>query len=443
MRARRAAVAAFLLFGLPIPLPSAQARPFEFGDSGWEGTSELLNLARSTLGHERVRLGARLDWNQIGPSDGVLLLHPETEIDYQAASAFLRAGGRIAVLDDFGLGTSLLERFEIHRLNPPLRPALTLRDNPNLALAVPSIQVVAGQEQGRHPIVQEVDRLVTNHPTNLSHPNLTPVLTIPAEDEPNATLAVTGIILGRGRLFAMGDPSAVINLMLRYPGNRAFAVGLLRYLVEDDTWGQRGGSVFIVANRFSQRGTFGGGSGLARKVSDRLVSVRARVSEMHEEGIPKALAVLLAALSALVALVWVGSNATRPYYRAVPRYARATARVAQGGAVGRIAVLAAGTTHRALPLLELKSALEEGLALRLRADALAGVQTVLAEAQRQDALSGSSLRRVERLFSDLGRAEAAVATARPFRVTSVMVERMRREIEAILAEVDSRLGSPR
>ncbi len=30
----------------------------------------------------------------------------------------------------------------------------------------------------------------------------------------------------------MGDPSVVINEMLRYPGNRAFASGLLKYLAE-------------------------------------------------------------------------------------------------------------------------------------------------------------------------------------------------------------------
>ena len=42
---------------------------------------------------------------------------------------------------------------------------------------------------------------------------------------------MTGIIAKSGRLFAMGDPSVVINEMLRYPGNRAFASGLLKYLV--------------------------------------------------------------------------------------------------------------------------------------------------------------------------------------------------------------------
>ena len=48
-----------------------------------------------------------------------------------------------------------------------------------------------------------------------------------------------------GRLLAMADPSAFINLMLRYPGNRNFARGVLKYLLEDDSWGRRAGTLRI------------------------------------------------------------------------------------------------------------------------------------------------------------------------------------------------------
>src|SRR5690606_38042382 len=116
------------------------------------------------------------------------------------------AGGRLALLDDYGLGDRLLARYQIHRVQAPLRPELALRGKPHLAIAIPAVQTVAGQEQNRHPIVANVERLVTNHPTALTNPKLTPVLTIPAIGEPDATLAVTGVIAGRGRLFAMGDP---------------------------------------------------------------------------------------------------------------------------------------------------------------------------------------------------------------------------------------------
>jgi hypothetical protein len=208
---------------------------FSVNDENWEGTSELLEIARAKLGRERVRVVATLNYGELTPADGVLVLAPRVELDYAELSAFLRAGGRLAVLDDYGTGAKLLQRFQIQRIQAPLRPARVLRSNSQLAIAVPAVQQVAGHEQGRHPVVADVDQLVTNHPTALTHPNLTPVLKIPAIGEPDAALAVTGIIVDRGRLFAMGDPSAVINLMLRYPGNRAFAAGLASYLVEADT----------------------------------------------------------------------------------------------------------------------------------------------------------------------------------------------------------------
>ena len=52
------------------------------------------------------------------------------------------------------------------------------------------------------------------------------MLRIPANGEADVILAVAGQV-GKGRLFAMGDPSATMNQMLRYPGNRAFVAGLV------------------------------------------------------------------------------------------------------------------------------------------------------------------------------------------------------------------------
>ena len=228
-----------LVLGISWPA-RADAAAFDFNDSSWEGGSEFLALARTRLGSSRVEILATVDWERLRPADAVLFMHPTVEVDYDEASAFLRAGGRVAVLDDFGKGDALLSRFHIRRIAAPLRPARALRDNPNYAIAIPSVQVVAGQEQGRHPVVAQVRELVTNHPAAFTHPNLTPVLELPAQGEPSATLAVTGIIVNRGRLFAMADPSATMNLMLRYPGNRSFAEGLVDYLVEDDSLGTSG-----------------------------------------------------------------------------------------------------------------------------------------------------------------------------------------------------------
>ena len=132
----------------------------------------------------------------------------------------MKAGGRLAILDDYGRGEDLLSRFRIERIPAPTRPMQALRNNPNLAIAEPVTEQVAGKEWGPHPVVSNVKQLVTNHPTGMTHPQLSPVLQIRAAgNDQDVVVAVAGQV-EKGRLFAMSDPSAVINLMLRYPGNR-------------------------------------------------------------------------------------------------------------------------------------------------------------------------------------------------------------------------------
>ncbi len=416
----------------------ARAGAFEVNDSGWEGTSELLSLARGRLGNARVEILAILDWERMRPGDGILIMHPTVDLEYDEASAFLRAGGRIALLDDYGKGNTFLERFQIRRIPAPDHPVRALRQDPNLAIAIPATQIVAGQEQGRHPVVAQVRELVTNHPTALLHPNLTPVLEIPAEGEPSATLAVTGIIVNRGRLFAMGDPSAVINLMLRYPGNRAFAEGLVDYLVEDDSWGPRGGKLYIVANDFKQRGAYGGGTSLAQDLKEQFEGAQSLILSFHDDGLPDLLALLLAVVVGIGAVGWAGVAATRPYRRSPPRYAKPHPLVAQGGVAGRAAVLAAPTTHRALALLELKSALEEALGHHLGLGPAVGAGAILEEVDRQGALSKRSSDELKLILMELGRAENKVAVSQPLKVTHVAVEQMRRRVRVILDELAER-----
>ncbi len=414
----------------------SRAESFRFDEERWDSTTELVRIARERLGKDRVETPAELDWARLRPGDGVIVLHPERELDYAEALAFLRAGGRLALLDDYGRSEPILDRFKIRRVDAPRRPAESIRDNPQLAIAVPTIQVVAGQEQGRHPIVAGVSQVVTNHPTGLVHPSLTPVLTIPgAQDDPDVTLAVTGIIADRGRLLAMGDPSVVMNLMLRYPGNRAFAAGLIDYLVEDDSWGERGGHIYLLANDFPQHGSYGGTPTIAKQLQDQITSARERLAELHQSGIPATAALVLGLLLTLVTIGWTTSTATRPYRRTVPRFARRTDLVAQGGTAGRVALLAAPTTHRALAVLELKSALEEGLAERLGMPSGAGSREILAEIDRQQALSQPSSGELRALLAEMRKAEAAMVASQPVRVTTRMVERMHAQVKSILQEV--------
>src|SRR6187549_4226566 len=89
---------------------AAQAA-FETNDTTWEGGSELFELAKKRLGRDRLEIAATLDYSKLSPKDGIVILHPDVPLDYTELSAFLRAGGRLALLDDHGTGDKFLARF--------------------------------------------------------------------------------------------------------------------------------------------------------------------------------------------------------------------------------------------------------------------------------------------------------------------------------------------
>ncbi len=434
---------------------------FEPKDATWQGTSELVTIASEKLGKGRVRIVASIPWEEIQPTDALLVLHPERELDYREVAAFLAAGGRLGLLDDYGKADALLRRFRIHRVSAPFDPRDPLRDNPNLPIAVPSI----GPDSRPHPVVAGVDRVVTNHPTGLETDRglrLTTVLEMPSLSEPPTPLALIGVIgdakrcglvsdgvdepttaasspvAGRcGRLLAMGDPSAVMNLMLRYPGNRAFAARLVEYLVGDDTWGRRSGNLYLAANDFTERGSFGKHGGLSGAIDDRLEALARLVAETRRDGLPATLAILLAALCAGGATLWAMSRTTRRYRKTAPRYARPTPLVAQGGLAGRAAVLSADTTHRALVILELKAALEEAVRERMGI-ADASLPRLAEEIDRQAALSRRNSEALREMITEMARAEAAVSRTERILIADTAIRRMHDAMTGILAELDER-----
>jgi hypothetical protein len=462
MGRQRRAFQAWLSAVMTVALVSGVAEAaFEPKDATWQGTSELVAIAREKLGKARVKVLATIPWEDVQPMDALLVLHPERELDYREVAAFLAAGGRLGLLDDYGKADALLRRFRIHRVRAPLDPRDPLRDNPNLPIAVPS----TGPDSRAHPVVSGVDRVVTNHPTGLETDRglrLTTVLELPSLSEPPTPLALIGVIgdakrcglvsdgmenepptpgavvAGRcGRLLAMGDPSAVMNLMLRYPGNRAFAARLVEYLVGDDTWGRRSGTLYIVANDFSERGTYGKRGGLTGAIDERLESLARLVAETRREGLPATFAVLLAALSAGGATLWAISRATRRYRKAAPRYARPTPLVAQGGLAGRAAVLAADTTHPALVVLELKAALEEAVREKMGIPD-ASLPRLAEEIDRQDALSRRNSLALKEVVTEMARAEAAVSHTERIAIPEASVRKIHEAMTGILAELDER-----
>ncbi len=226
----------------------AQAAPFDLKGQDWEGLSEFLHTAEVDIGSSRVVATSTLDLHRLDPADGVVLVHPTRALDVEELSAFMRAGGHIVLLDDYGTGDELLAKYDVRRLPLPSRPAQTLRGNPALAIAEPAAEL--RQSLG------DLSEVVTNHATGLQQPALSPILVVHGDGEDDVLLSVAGVV-GRGRLLAIGDGSVVINSMLRFPGNRKLALAIVRYALEDESWGKRSGKLYVVANDFDTTGSFG------------------------------------------------------------------------------------------------------------------------------------------------------------------------------------------
>lgn len=379
---------------------AADGSPFDLAGTDWEGASELVSIAREELGSGRVVATAELDFTGITPDDGVLLLHPERSLDVDELSKLMRMGGRVILLDDFGRGESLLESFGMQRVPCPRHPAEMLRHNPQLPLAEPA---------SAHPVVADVARVVANHPTGLRHPDLSPVLEIRgAASEGKVAVAVAGAV-GKGRLLAVGDPSMVMNSMLRYSGNKAFARGLVRYAVDGDAWGKRGGRLYIASGAFAQKGAYAGEN---EALKDWARSVRELLDRVRKEGLPAVLTWSVAILLALALVVWVGSRAGRLHKPVVPRFVRRIPAVAQGGVAGHAAVIGAPQTTRVLAILELKSALEEQLTTLLGLTAVPGQQELLSRISASGLLSADGLHDLRRVLLRMANVENMIVFQR-------------------------------
>jgi hypothetical protein len=399
---------------------TASAGPFEVRDTGWEGCSDLFELARAEIGDGRVIPLSEIDWRLVQPEDALLLLHPTRTLSSERLSKFLRAGGRVAIIDDFGAGSRILERFDIERVPIPSRPVATLRRKADLAIAEPVRESAEGRGERVHPTVENVERLVTNHPTGLKHPRMGPVLKIRGIDEPDVILALAGELdqAPLGKLFAMGDPSALINQMLRYPGNRAFAAGLVHYLVPDAgvevRAGSRRGRLLIIANDFTEVGISEGGlSDLAGEIDSRVESATRELRKLFQGGFSGLAGVVAAALVALGIGLWTTSVASRIYQRRVPSFARPVGPLSQGGAPGRAAMLGAPTTPHGLVVLELKAALEEGLAYELGFSSNLPPSELLAEVAKKRALDERRQKALKSVLLEMANVETMVAAGQP------------------------------
>lgn len=412
-------IAAHVLFFLTLIAPRSAESAFECKDESWEGTSELLSIARSVAGTNRVRLAAEIDYRSLTPDDAVLILHPDVLLDDVSLIAFIRSGGRAAVLDDFGKSTTFAERFGIRRVAAPSDPQTVLRGNRHLSVGTPvEASATLLGASARHPLVVDVDRIMLNHPSGLTNPGLTPLLEIRAKDGTAVPIAVTGVVgtAPQGRLLFMSDPSALINLMIRYPGNLAFARALIRFLTESEGHRQTG-QLYIVVNRFAQSGQF---SGDATALSALGQSLERAVRDL-QGGLPPAVLVLFAAATTLAIARWVAAHAWRRAPPAMPRYLRGTPIANQAGWPGRAALLVAPKTHPALLLLELRESFRARLTQLLAADPAASSDVLIALVESQGLLPANLLGSLRNLLSDVDAAERAIAARKPVRIKRTKV----------------------
>lgn len=423
---------AVIVIGLVLCVTSASRAAFEFNDNGWEGASELLSITRTIAGTARVKLVAELDYSSLTAEDAVLFLHPDVILDDQSLSAFVQQGGRAAVLDDFGRSPSFTERFGIARVQAPTDPLETLRGNIHLSVGTPVESMAADGTPQRHPLVREVDRVVLNHPTGLTNPGLTPVLQVRTRSGAAIPVAVTGVVgaTQAGRLLVMSDPSAFINLMIRYPGNLAFARAIVRYLTEDD--GRSGkGRLFIVANRFAQAGRFSTSHGPLADAADGLE----RLVHELQNGLPPPLLIALTALAVLATVRWITRYMWKGSPHAIPRSLRPVPQVIQAGWPGRAAVLVAPTTHAALLLVELREAFRIRLAQLSGTETTASSHALVSAVEARRLLPADLLGSLRSLLAEVDAAERAVVARKPMRVKKANMARLLRQSLDILDHI--------
>jgi hypothetical protein len=368
---------------------SAAASPFDPAGHDWEGYADFVELARAKLGSSLV-VTQHLDFGDVHPEDSLILVHPERRLDVDSLSSFMASGGNVVLLDDFGMGEALLRRFDIRRVPLPSSPFESLRHNPQLAIADPV---------GTNELVQGVTRVVTNHATGLVHPSLTPLLEVRASTP--GVLALLGQTL-RGRLVVVGDPSALMNAMLRYPGNAQLAHNLVLFAVRP------GGKVYLSSGAFDEVGSFAS----PPHGADATGGARAAFSLNGVSSLGPRASQILAAIVGLGVVVWIGSAAGRTYKAARPRLTRIIPLFTQGGAAGHAAAVGARRAPRDAAMLEIGKALEEQLTLALGLERVPLHEVLVGRLVKAGLLESASAVPLRKLLSQIAHIDTLTSAGR-------------------------------
>ena len=407
----------------------ASAAPFDSGDSSWEGTSDFLEISQITLGNARVIATANLEWDTLSPRDGLLVLHPESLVEVREAIAFMADGGRIAMIDDHARGENLLAAFGIRRVAMQAAIHASYRGQTELPFASPP------PGNAFHFVVLDLPHVLTNHPMGFQHPGLTVLLEVPSanqDDKRSIALALTGSLADRGRFFAMGDPSMLINSMLQFPSNRILARRIIQYLVADDDWGNRQGRLYLLTNAFQQSGRYGGAQpweGVQQAISSTLEKL---LTQARAVRLPAWLYLIVSVVLGAALIAWIAAFTLRPYRSSLPLHARPPTLAAQGGPAGRVAMLGAPTSPRILTVIELKQAMLDRLSSEVGIECNPQPNAVLRALAQTSQRPPRQITEIETWFNTIAKLESSMTASHSPRVRLSKLKRLHRQASALL-----------
>jgi hypothetical protein len=273
---------------------SAGAPDYEIGSAAWNGLSTLEALARG-MGLDVVQ-ERTLSWDDLERGDILFLLYPTNRIDPQSLTGFLHNGGRVLVADDFGRSEEALAALGILRgTGIGVRADHFYEGHSYAPIARPLL--------ADHPLAAGVGALTANHPSvwNATR-GAASVFGFDGRDS-----LVAAVEAGDGRLVALADPSVLINRMLEFDGNLAFAINLLRYLSrsgESDRLVILTGDLSLLGepSRVLGDGDTGGVTGMLGDFNRWLLGLNDYV--LSDGGL-RVLAIAIALVCAGFALVWL------------------------------------------------------------------------------------------------------------------------------------------
>jgi hypothetical protein len=380
--------------------------------SSWNGLVEVIRLAQ--LNNVQIRPTPTLDWSHVRRGDGLLVLYPLSQVDLDELSAFLEDGGRLALFDDFGAGEPVMRWFQVTR-SEAVRGQLRSAHLPGLYTAF---------RQGDHILGEQVDSVVTNEPVMVRHPRLSPVFALGPDPDQGVILAGQ---VGRGRLVISGDPSVLLNSMLRFPGNRQFAANLLKYLATDAN-----ARVHLVYGRFASKGTYPGAHTRSRSplkmfskhLDETLQRAGSFVADPSVLRLFGVLAVLLSALM-MAAKMW-GAKPSDRFGPTAPSGALV-------GVAAKVALFGREKANLLYPTLILRRMFERGLLRALGLTPPTDILAVAAKAEKK--LSEESIAQLRAVLLELDTIAQQAEERATLKVSPRRFVSLWRRISAILAQL--------